>query len=75
MTNQERLTINDDVVHKPLKSIYTYVENSVEQAFPISLSSIELLQYFVVATVKISQNTWAAARYLCADNSSDTKVV
>lgn len=72
MTKQDRFIIDDTVVRKPLKELCAAVENSAEQTFPISLANIRRLQYFVVANIKISQNTWAAARYMCTDNSSDT---
>ena len=71
MTKQERLSIDDAVVRQPLKSLCSNIENAIEQAFPISLSSIRGLHYFVVANVKTSRNTWSAARYMCADNSSN----
>ena len=71
MIDRKRLSIDDAVLRRPLKSLCTNVEDFTERAFPISLSSIKWLQYFVVANIKISRNTWAAARYMCVDNSSD----
>jgi hypothetical protein len=63
--------LDDAVLRQDFQALTTAVENKTEREFPPRLAGIQGLQYLVLAYLKITRNTSAVIRYLCADHPED----